>query len=229
MPADLVYADGTYTAPFAVSLPELSAPFPRVNLDYVLTQNWVCNLANYTPAALDTAHPDYAAFLLVREDNKRDLLGGKVQWTRTYAKVPASWEDAATINFTFPGSNFAVGAVAVRNPFARTVVARVLYEYFLCSDGQTYPTPKEIPVIPVFQPYLSAWGVHSYTNILRMPLDAEGVTVPTPVEYVAKIGAMPGIVDANGAFVNEIVGQDSSVAQWMGNIYVRETRYIKAQ
>ena len=82
------YQDGTFTVAKAVTLPVFSAPFPGVNVDYVLTQDWVIDLANYSPLALDTAHPDYPTFKLAQESEKRDLGGGVVQWTRTYWKLP---------------------------------------------------------------------------------------------------------------------------------------------
>lgn len=218
MPAAPTYEDGSYATPFAVSLPEFSAPFPRVNLDYILTQEWVCNLAAFAPLALNTAHPDYAAYLLVREDAKRDLGAGKVQWTRTYAKVPATWEDSKTINFTFPGFiQLLAPSLNYREPLTKTVVARSVYEYFLCAAGEFYPTPSDIPVIPMFAPYFTSLGATAITTWLYSN-DSVYVTTPSRQTYEGWVAAG-----------TEIVVQDSAITNWMGNIFVRETLYSRAQ
>lgn len=285
MPANLTYTDGDYSSAFAVS-PLITQPaFDGVNTHYVGTQRWVQARANYSPLALDTAHPDSASFLLVKESEFEDLGGGIQEWTRTYAAIPSqriegrslAWElpglgmgganavtpitgvaglgsDPNTVvtvttasahglsaddtvylaletdfnryrqqNYTLvkllsaSGSSFTVyqgilgqfRAISVqkagnaRQPETKTVPAKVVFDYYKESN---------INNITILQPEV----IRNSAGLVTDTYDLG--TTPTLSAYQAKIAAG-----------DWIVAQASVTRRWMGNIYERETIYVKAQ
>ena len=220
---NLRYTSGDFTIATAVSLPVFDAPFKEDgnNEQCVLTQEFMQNLADFTPLALDTPHPDYTDFLLVSESEQRDATGGKVRWTRTYAKVPTDFNvDRGTTTFTFPGKSGLVlggivgygGSADGRRPLSKTVNTRIERSFFL------NPTDTDIPVEEQFQ---VTYGTDDQaTNYLNNnadnPLAAD--TVPSRTEYDALVAAG-----------TRIVAQDSQRDIWMGHIYMRQTLTIVAQ
>ena len=88
--ANLAFQDGDFTQCQECSLPVLSAPFPSVNIDYVLTHEFMQFSLSYSPLALNTAHnqagtgtndfdTSYADFLLCSEGPRQDMGGGMVR------------------------------------------------------------------------------------------------------------------------------------------------------
>ena len=149
------YVDGTWTAPIACGMPEFSAPIPGDSTEYMFTQPWMATRNVYDAIggglALNTAHPVYTTFVLVSEsESKRSLGNGIVQWTRTYAKKPSSWDDWGTIAFAFPGTapiGPLTSAQAGRAVMTWPVNCRIHREYFLiAASGGDYTTPGAIPV-----------------------------------------------------------------------------------
>jgi hypothetical protein len=213
------YEDGDFSVAIAVTLPVFNAPFEGVNIQYVLTQEWMQNLADYTPLALDTPHPDYAAFILVSEGEQSDLGGGKVRWTRTYAKLPDEYtKPRGNFTFTFPGWSGLVyggfvgygGSNNGRIPLNKTVACLVTRTFYLTNDPAT-----DIPILPKFVVTYGSGVITDYTN------DDHGSftdTTPNTTDYQASVAA--------GEY---LVAQDSTWDIWMGNIYVRETFYVKYQ
>lgn len=219
------YVDGDFTEAQAISLTVKSAPFPRVNQFLVLTQDFRQNEDDFTPLDFNTPHDDFPTFLLVHESELQDLGNGVVKWTRTYVDCGAfvdgkavapciTYEDAGTINFTFPGINPELLADGARNPLTMTVTARIVYEYFLTGAGQEFESPADIPVIPQFQVLTTLYGLATQNTFLLY----NGLTNPDATEYKQMI-----------TDEDEIVAQDSNVSQWQGNIFQRITHYIKAQ
>jgi len=100
---NLLYASGQYDSAVACSLPIFSAPFAGVNTDYILEQDYVCNINSYTSLALNTSHPDYPDFLLTGEGPRRDQAGGMQRWTRTYAKFPATYSQPSGVVYNYIG------------------------------------------------------------------------------------------------------------------------------
>ena len=93
--------DGDHTAEAAVAKPTFANPFPEVNAAYILTQPFERFLANYAVTALNTAHPDYADFKLAEESPRVPLGQGIVTWEKTYAKLPADFDQFETTNYRF--------------------------------------------------------------------------------------------------------------------------------
>jgi hypothetical protein len=226
MPAAPTYTDGSYATAFAVSLPVFDAPFKEhgVNVDYTLTQEWCQALASYSPLALDTAHPDYSDFKLSMESEKRDLGAGIVQWTRTYAKLPFAYSrPGGNYAFTFPQiiATTQVGpnsyGSSQRLAFSRSVRAKLTRDFYRTADPLA-----DIPVVTQFRIYLTGypnldWPFVSDANSFS------GVTVPSYTTYAGYITA-----DAASAVSYSLCAEASRVTQWLGNIYIRETLYVKA-
>jgi hypothetical protein len=79
-----------------------SYPLLREPTHYTYRETYAQNVANFTRTALDTAHPDVSALKLVDEDiltQREDL----VEFFRTYATVPAQWEEVVSQRFDYPG------------------------------------------------------------------------------------------------------------------------------
>jgi len=217
------YTSGDFTVATPLSLPVFDAPFKDdgINIDYVLTQEFMQNLVDFEREALDTPHPNYTDFILVSESDLRDAGGGRVRWTRTYAKVPTDFSVArGTYAFTFPGfSGLVTGGIVGyggsddgRVPLDKTVSCTIARAFFL------NPTVTDIPVLPQFQvTYGADERATEYVNDnASNPLYND--TNPSRTEYDALVAA--------GTL---IVAQDSSRDIWMGNIYMRETFYVQAQ
>src|SRR5690348_5458176 len=99
------YTDLITATPVACSLPQFSSPIPGNTKEYFFTQDFMCLRPTAgvdlsvditgTPVAHPSAglSPDYSGFYLVAEGERRDMGGGMVRWTRTYARVPDSYSD----------------------------------------------------------------------------------------------------------------------------------------
>lgn len=223
----IAYASGDHTVATTVSNPEFSAPFPAVNVDYILRQRFQQTLANFAPLALNTPHPDYTDYVLVSEGDKQDIRGLQCTWERVYAKVPAS--------FSEPGGNYAYNFIGIwgsfginvstftgRDRFTRNVPVKIVRDFFLVGAGQTYQTFEEIPAIAATRYLNSPTGDLDVDYIQDSPPLAVA-TSPNATQYRALIAA-----DAADPDSYSIVVEDSRIDRWLGNIFMRETRYIKA-
>jgi hypothetical protein len=205
--------DGTFTSASAVGAARKSFPFDGDNSSFIVEQDYMIALSSFSPLALSTA--------------LQDLGGGIVKWTRTYAQIPATRSEYSTFAYTFigflgagiaPYSQYDIQAGDQRDPFLKVVMSRVYNEYFLCATGQTYTTPSAIPVINA-QSYNFDGLPNNKVNYLVDPAinPLSTATEPTLPDYRDMVTAG-----------DEIVAEDSTLERWMGNIYVRSTRYVKA-
>jgi hypothetical protein len=223
MSAGVIYEDGDFSMPLRVSLPVLSAPIPGVNTQYLLTEDWVQYEANYTPLALNTAHTDsaYTAFLLVSENNFRDLGNGVVRWTRRYARVPASHSEPVQVSYQFIGLlTFDPLETVIRPPFTRAVPGVKVHDYFLAGTN-TQTAMQSLQTANFVSEQLYYWP---RTWAFPLPFEAQAVTsiwentVPTAASY--------GTLVTNGG---TIVAYPSQFERWEGNIIRREYTSIVAQ
>jgi hypothetical protein len=204
-----------------------SFPFEGDVSSFIVEQDYMVNLANYSPLALSTAHGTYTSAYLVRESALENLGAGVVKFTRTYAQIPASRSEYGTFAYEFigflgvgtpPYSQYDVQVGDQRDPFLKVVVSRFLHEYFLCAPGQTYVTPDLIPVVPA--------QVYSFDGL---PNNKAKYLVDAATNPLAS-QTDPTLPDYRTLVTNEdeIVAEDSTIERWMGDIYVRSTRYVKA-
>lgn len=221
---NLKYTSGDFSLPVAITAPMFSKPFSDsgINIDYVLTQDFQMSLIDYVtngPLALDTPHDNYVDFLLTKEGNIMDIGGGKVKWTRTYAKLPATFSVAGgTYPYTFPAFN--TGALITgRPPITLTVISRIQRDFFHQADSTTIPIiqPQRyvLTTFPTYDAISSLFG----QPVVQDDTVFSPLTVPSLTDYQAMIAAG-----------DEIVPEASRItANWNGNFHMRETIYLKAQ
>jgi hypothetical protein len=221
-----------------VSAPVLTSPFTGVNIPYQLTQQFQCHASKYQPLALNTkwgtwagaVQADYDGFILCSESPREPIGGQTVRWTRTYAKIPASYSLPASTIYPFVGFQSASGvnvqAQSGRDPFSDKASARVQYDYFLIDavngtkNGPIYNKSTNVPLIPKQRYYLNKDLVafRIFTALLTSVGVDSNPTVPSIEDYLAWIAG--GI---------EIVAENSDIDTWIGNIAVRKTVYIMPQ
>lgn len=181
-----------------------------------------------------------ASAYLVEETERRPVLGGVVQWTRKYAQIPVSRDDAASLAFQFPGlfgSYFSVSSyvtVTLRLPQTWAGNCRLRQEYFLIGTGGSYATVQLVPVIqktyfyaPIFNGVLNVSPGQgsdvTFLNSVHQPAQ----TVPTTEQYQAWCSG--GATGQYGAGLGEFIAEASQLTRWKGNIFNRTTKYILAR
>lgn len=194
---------GSYRVAMPVGLPEFSSPIDATTKEYVLRQSFQQYKNDWAATAQGTAHPDYPTFYLVSEGERKDKLGGVVEWERIYAAVPDTFSEWETFAYAFIG-NFGVSGINVsvvpgRPRTVFSVSTRVQNDFFLVPSSVVDPilggaavsitTPGSIPKIWAFQ---YAWQTE-YLGVLYgglfFPTDqlalaaATTPTVPTLEQY----------------------------------------------
>lgn len=213
--------DGDFTVASATAKPTFSNPFPEVNVQYVLRQPFMQLLANFAALDLNTAHPDFADFKLVEESDRIPIGAGLVTWERTYASLPADFDQFESTNYFYIGYyglSLAINVTAStgRKRRSRRVNSRITNEFFLTGPGGSYDDPADIPIIAAqIYYYGNPDVVEDYIGD-SPPLDTP--TTPSRTDYEAMIAAG-----------DEIVAEDSDIVPWIGNYYIRRTRYVKAK
>lgn len=235
------YVDGGLTSAAACSLPEFFPVLPSTTAEYAFRQDFMQLRANFAPTAMDTAHPsagltpDYSDYLLVREDVRRDVGGGLVRWTRTYAKKPADYDDFESFAYQFIGfaGNFqsvvvsgagvgaGAGSVLVTGRPRRTqiVSSRIANAFFHVGGSGEPATPADITLIKA-QRYLTTGASAGYD--VDFITDAVG---PIPATDPSRTDYDTLVTDET-----EIVAEDSRLERLFGsgNFWVRKTRYVVA-
>ncbi len=260
-----LYQDGVHTSPVAVSLPVFSCPIPNTSRAYIFEQDFQCLLTSFAPIALNTAHPsasatpDYSKYVLVNEGQKRDIGGGMVRWTRTYALVPSPWDDWETYAYNFIGYVQPYYLTLIRNRIVKNVSCRVRRDYFLANgtagdfagvlqNGTSYSVTggtvvSEGTIVTNFATQYAS-GPSGVANI-GFPFDLlDAYTIPTVTTYASMITdattnlwaatVYAQTIAAGGGLTDsntggQITAEDSRLSRWQGNIWVRETRYVLAQ
>lgn len=175
---------------------------------------------------------------LVEESSLKGIGGGFVRFIRKFANLPPNRNEFESYNATYPPLNY---GDSIRFGFSRIVNSRLFYEYFvfdnldLLTGIPLYPGGHRInTAIPVSYPVLfeefkgfkAVADAVKNNNLLDpdQPLDDASdnpdtglFTTPSYLHYAAwrDLGA-------------EIVAEASSFNRWMGNIFVRKTRFVLA-
>lgn len=194
------YNDGDVSSPVRTGLPEFSSPIPGVKDELLLTQDfyWHRDSADAAgPTALNTPHPNYAAFVLVEEGPRKDMAGGFIRSTRVYAKVPATHYDWNKIQYSFIGltRTFAGGGTQTRTRKTWDKDLLLQFDYALCPSNGTgaawtdpifgsynVDTPGDIKDVLEMQ-YVAQAGsggvLYGGIDLAVEILNLEGVVVPT--------------------------------------------------
>lgn len=253
-----LFTDGDFTVATPVSLPVFQSPFPGVKDQWVFTQQWMQFLVNFSPATLGTAHPDtdtvhgptLSDYVLVAEGDRQSVGNGIVTWTRTYAKLPNAREEWATIAYNFIGfygvSGTNSASVSGRPRQVKTVPCRIAFDYWMTGlpddtliANRKVTTAGKIPIIVELKYFFEGQvsGNYSTDPTYGMATDFIGdvnvtignPTYPTRANYdiLRQVGTVLSSTDGTLPF--ELVAFPSDVSRWLGPIYQRTTKYIKAQ
>lgn len=216
-----ILTDGDFTVAAVVSDFRYSAPFAQYGIKdfYVVEQDFVIARASFAPLDIGTAHPTLANYFLAIETPMQPVsINNVVRWTRRYSKVPA--------NFSRPGGTYAysfpvmlTGDLTTSRLFSKpiTVNSRIQVDFFQTSD------PDTITIIQAQRYVLAVSPTIDATSPYGEPVVSDAAvglapTTPTQTTYSAWIAG--GI---------ELVPEASKVTpNWMGNIHMRETVYLKA-
>jgi hypothetical protein len=262
MPAPLLpkalYYSGDFDAAEPVSVPVFDQPFQGQNISYTFKQDFMQNAQTFATTALGTAHLNFPDFGLVHESECQDAGGGILRWTRTYAKLPETYNDWQSLTYTFIGfSGFlyavigstvdvAPGVPYGREPFQWTVPCRVQKDFFQAD------TAEEIEIINKMDYVFLEPNVPA-KYLTDGPPDGpyQVGSTPSRTQYYAwKIKAAKdknagkpwqGTValygyDASGLpeitddeNSSQFAAEDSRISRWIGNIWMRETLFVLAQ
>lgn len=223
----------------------------------VLAQDFLVNAENYEPAHLNSPYnpawalewlgifPDgYSAqslsnLILVEEGEVRDAGAGIYRVTRTFAIIPPTRNEMEQFVFRYPGFSADAGN---RQSFEQAVNSRLQYDYFIFDDldiaGQyelypsgnrldsttgLYPPGLIIPAQYYFSPADNAIGQNLFLDANNVVLSDADPTSDTPA-------TIPSYTDwlSFMSYPAEIVAQASTFDRWMGNIWVRRTRFVLA-
>lgn len=200
-----------------VGVPIFESPIPLTTAKYVFTQEWQ-GPADFAAVKLNTPHPtagqvpDYSSYLLVEEGPRRDVGGGQVRWTRTYAQVPASYSIFESFPNSFIGTEIVTsgGVIITRDRQNWTVPSRIQFDYFLTPnpgdppinavdpitlDTVSLSSPGDIEVIQdmiyCFQNTLNGviyGGITLSTNVIN-PSNSTDPTWPSSNDYLSNMMA----------------------------------------
>lgn len=230
--ANIAFVDGDFTIATPIAAPVFSSPFPGVAESLVMTLAFQQFNEWWEPVPINTGYndsvppayqnPDYEDFVLCSENERQDIGGAIVQWTRTYAKVPDQRTEGSSYSYSYPGlvgtytptGGGAQNIVTLRLPIQLTPTCKIVYEYFLVGLNGTYADFLSIPRIAHTQFYIPI--LNGISEVGKQDVTILGVsTVPTTTEYQTAQG--------DGSL---IVAEDSQVSRWMGDIFQRVTKYI---
>lgn len=228
----------------------------------VFTQDFLVAAENYKPTPLNTPYnPDWANTwpavmtnqralrpisdcILVKESRPRDVVGGNLRVTRTYAQLPQTRNVLEEYVINFVG--FADDTIATRPEQQRIVMSRVQFDYFVFdaidildwklfnqNDGRRlnaatgiYPNGIIIPQ----QLYYNGEDENGYGQVTSL-YEQDDTTDPPTAGSVPSLTDYLSWVDAPGVTGAEICAQASCFGPrpWMGNIWERRTRFVLAQ
>lgn len=228
--------DGDYTVATRVRSWRKSFPIPGDNTSFIVEEDVEINFSSFSPLALNTAHATFTDAYLVSESPLEDIGGGVARYTRTYAQVPAARDEFETYATTFPGllgatyppysQYWVTDNSGGRDPFTEAANSRLRYEYFLCATGETYETPGEIPVL-LKQEFTMVANEDAVITYLLPAGTFWSDSVPTKEAWLDLKAGGGGL--GTGAQDGEFIAEDSRIERFLGNIYVRITRYVKAK
>lgn len=215
------YTSGDFAVKSATGKPRRSYPIPGVTAAYVLDQDYIQLFANYTANTLNSAHPDNANAYLVQIGPLSDLGAGVARWTETYAAKPPDHSEYETFAYRFIGFSGVLTPNGVdptgREPFTRTVLSRLEHKYYrIFSVGGDYTSVSQIPLLSE-QEYVWADYTTIQTNYIGDAPPFDYATSPDRTTYDGWV--------ANGT---EFCVEGSRLSRWMGNIWMRQTRYVVA-
>jgi hypothetical protein len=177
--------------------------------------------------------------ILVKEEGPKDIGGGLGEVYRRFASVPKTRSIVEEFTYNYIGLSDPTGGETVRPRIAQTVFSRLQYDFFVFDDFPVLATPlfpagnRLDSTTGLYPPgmILNAqkyYGASAYSEVDTL-FDDDGTgltqTNPSLTEYLAFLDQ----TDSGGPAAAELIAQSSRPQPWMGNIYVRITRYVEAR
>lgn len=193
---------------------QIEYPIPEDPNHKVVTCHYAGQYRTYVRGVISEPWQHDEKLLLVDEQVEK-VEGDLIYFYRKYANIPGEglpggvYYKCTSYAYRFPGYALVAGPGPFREPFTQSVMARIEHKYYHTSDpfGE-----NGIPIVQA-QRYLTAGGLDT-EYLWDAIIDP---TTPSRADYLAYI--------ALGALV---ASESSVVEQYMGNIYLRRTTYIKA-
>lgn len=232
----LLWTDGTWTTESAVSGFSYEAPIPRDSTPYIRKQDFVVQASSYSPPAFSAVSD--TSWRFVGDSGFSDLGGGMMRFTRTWVNgllaTPADpfithteWETYAYNFIGYYGmTGINVAYVTGRSRRTRTVLSKIVHNYYLCTSGQTYTTPGALSAI-------INRATQYYYGTVDTPVDYLTDSPFAPTTTPSKATYQTWVADAVSnkwaATTGILTAEDSRIERWMGDFYVMKTRYVLAE
>ncbi len=226
-----------------------------IEQEFMVAESWYAPMALntlYNPAwsvgwGLNGEYADIGNCFLVEEGPLIDVGGGIVRFKRKFCNLPPNRNEYESYSAQVPALDY--GGNSIRFGLNKIVSARIFNEYFVVDNFGLLPA---IPLFPAGH-RLTTNELTNYASVLLFEetkyfkgepnaivnnnvLDADqpvtndaagnppAPTTPSYTDYStwANFNNAAGIA-------SEIVAEASSFTRWMGNIYVRRTRFVLAQ
>ncbi len=193
----------------------------------IVTQPYAQLWANYSPLALNVSATLFGATCyMVGDTTPNDIGAATVGFDRQFSNVPSTHYDYESLSVTYPGYFDGPENVRIRQSYTQTVQAQISFEYFLTGSGQTYTTPAAIPMISDTR-VTDAEGLNvsilSGVDVNNGDGEFVFATDPTLSDYLDLVSD-----DASSAASYSLV-ESCKISQYIGNIWCRETRRLKAR
>jgi hypothetical protein len=202
-----------------IQQPEIVYPIEQDTTAKLIRRTYQGPLETYSEIPLLT--PDGGILLLqdeqfadayfVQQGEVRFVDGSLIQYTRTFATVPATRIEPATYAYNFIGLNAGLLPGERRPRFTESVDAEVEFSYYLTGVTPGIATLADIPSVQRQRYVITANGYD--TDVLT------ATTTPTRAQY-------EGWIDAGNV---QIVTDDSTRRFWIGKIVERQVIRVLAQ
>jgi hypothetical protein len=181
---------------------------PFSNEVLVFHQDFVQLNAYYVALDYNTQNLDIGGnpAFLIDEGPREDYRGNVVKWTRSWARVPSSYDmPGGVYQYQFPA--FDTGRLPIVLPVALTIHR----DFFLCGNNGTFTQWQDIPIN-------RGLIIYEDGDITQKTDTLSDTSTPTLADYQA-------MVNSNATIQIE----DSKITPWRGSIFVREDYFVIAQ
>lgn len=203
-----LYEGGTWETATAVTSLRQEMPFKTDHTVYVYRQTFWQKASMWQPQALGTKHSNGA--YLVEEADPRLVFPGIYEWDRVWAKVPNRRIESDNTIFTFEEPDD--GNTRILR-FPKPTVAEIWYDYFYAPNGKQF----EIQLYRVKRLKKIAGAVQT---IGGGEWTLGGFAISPQLRRDIPLG--------NGFITIRQIAEDSRLEHWMGDIYCRITKTVRA-
>lgn len=164
--------------------------------------------ADYTrPAENSTLSYGAATAYFINDDGFRDILAGVVEWTRTWATVPASWSEPESFSYTYPAFT---GATTYGTAFDVTAITAVSGGFELATTATGISVNDSIYIS---LSYTRGSISQRFNTFTRATAVSSGASVTIPAIF-SGTGAFSGV---SGTVTKSTSGRSTQVTLMVGS------------